>query len=285
MPACVDPRHRYETRQAVLCKLDQGIPNVRHSAKVLERIEAVNAGKLEVGCWIERSAIDESLVKDPRIEQALILGLLDTVMPKHHGEGAYETAAVLEEVERCLWKLISRPCRRAIVAWVGLSPVLVRRIQRSPPSFCSHQPRATVACLPQPISSSISVFHDRSSVARTPKQPRKLPVEFDAILDGHDFLVYGQIGYWHQVHEHMLPSARFVTQPDRTIFLQQVRTSGLLTFTTNAPENTSAHESRRAIPITDPEAHVTFHLSVRADAPERVTELFEWARAAAQLQG
>lgn len=106
-----------------------------------------------------------------------------------------------------------------------------------------------------------------------------------AELDGHDFLVYGQVGYWHQVHERMLPSARFVTQPDRTIFLQQVRTSGLLTFTTNAPENTSAHESRRAIPIADPEAHVTFHLSIRADAPERVAEVFEWARAAAQPQG
>lgn len=105
-----------------------------------------------------------------------------------------------------------------------------------------------------------------------------------AELDGQDFLVYGQIGYWHQVHERMLPSARFVTQPDRTIFLQQVRTSGLLTFTTNAPENTSGHESRRAIPITDPEAHVTFHLSVRVDAPERVAELFKWACASAQLQ-
>ncbi len=99
-----------------------------------------------------------------------------------------------------------------------------------------------------------------------------------AELDGHAFLVYGQIGYWHQVHERMLPSAHFVTQPDRTIFLQQVRTSDLLTFTTNAPENTSTHKSRKAIPITDPEAHVTFHLCARADASARVTELFEWAR-------
>lgn len=105
-----------------------------------------------------------------------------------------------------------------------------------------------------------------------------------AELDGRGFLVYGQVGYWHQVHERMLPSARFVTQPDRTIFLQQVRTSDLLTFTTNAPENTSTNESRRAIPITDPEAHVTFYLSVRADAPGRVAELFEWAQAAAQQQ-
>lgn len=97
-----------------------------------------------------------------------------------------------------------------------------------------------------------------------------------ADLDGRDFLVYGQLGYWHQVHRAMLPRARFVTQPDRTIFLQQIRTSDLLTFTTNAPENTSSHESRKAIPITNPEAHVTFWLCMRTDAAEHVRSVFEF---------
>lgn len=110
------------------------------------------------------------------------------------------------------------------------------------------------------------VLHDRESLTF-------------AELDGLSFLVYGGIGFWHDVHQRMLPFAQFVTQPDRTIFLQQVRTSNLLTFTTNAPENTSRHESRRAIPITDPEAHVTFWLCVRNDAPERVRLLFGLAEA------
>ena len=98
-----------------------------------------------------------------------------------------------------------------------------------------------------------------------------------AELDGQAFLVYGGIGFWHDVHTRMLPHAQFVIQPDRTIFLQQMRTSSLLTFTTNAPENTSRHESRRAIPITDPEAHATFWLCVRTDAPERIGALFDLA--------
>ncbi len=106
------------------------------------------------------------------------------------------------------------------------------------------------------------VLHERESVTF-------------AELDGLTFLVYGGIGFWHDIHTRMLPFAQFVTQPDRTIFLQQVRTSNLLTFTTNAPENTSRHESRRAIPITDPEAHVTFYLCMRNDAPDRVKALFE----------
>ena len=96
-----------------------------------------------------------------------------------------------------------------------------------------------------------------------------------AELDGLTFLVYGGIGFWRGIHERMLPHAQFVMQRDRTIFLQQVRTSDLLTFTTNAPENTSRHESRRAVPITDLEAHVTFYLCMRADASQRVRDLFE----------
>ena len=94
-------------------------------------------------------------------------------------------------------------------------------------------------------------------------------------LDGHSFLVYGQIGFWHEIHSRMLPFAKFVMQNDRTIFLQQVRTSDLLTFTTNAPENTSNHESRKAIPIVDPEAHATFYLCRQRDAPNRIAAVFD----------
>ena len=96
-----------------------------------------------------------------------------------------------------------------------------------------------------------------------------------ADLDGRTFLLYEQIGFWHEVHTRLMPHATFVMQPDRTIFLQQIRTSDLLGFTTNAPENTSGHESRVAIPITDPEAHVTYYLGVRAGAPDRVAALFD----------
>ena len=106
------------------------------------------------------------------------------------------------------------------------------------------------------------VFRDRESITF-------------AELDGQTFLVYGGIGFWHDVHGRMLPYAQFVTQPDRTIFLQQVGSSDLLTFTTNAPENTSGHASRKAVPITDPEAHATFWLCMRADAPKNVRTIFD----------
>ena len=60
--------------------------------------------------------------------------------------------------------------------------------------------------------------------------------------------------------------------------LTTLLTSQLLTFTTNAPENTSRHESRRAIPITDAEAHVTYHLCMRTDAQQHVSDLFALVR-------
>ena len=100
-----------------------------------------------------------------------------------------------------------------------------------------------------------------------------------ADLDGRTILVYEQIGFWRDVHRKMLPHANFVVQRDRTVFLQQVASSNFLSFTTKAPHNTSAHSSRRAIPITDDEAHATYWLGVRTDAPERIREIFELMRA------
>ena len=44
--------------------------------------------------------------------------------------------------------------------------------------------------------------------------------------------------------------------------------------TTNAPENTSRHESRKPIPITDPESHATFWLCMRTDAAEHIQTIY-----------
>lgn len=95
-----------------------------------------------------------------------------------------------------------------------------------------------------------------------------------ADLDGETFLLYEQIGFWMDVHRSNLPNSSFVIQPDRTIFLQQAKTSDLMTFTTNAPENTSGHPSRVAIPITDADAHAPYYLCMREDAPDRIGDLF-----------
>ena len=136
-----------------------------------------------------------------------------------------------------------------------------------------------------PVTRSTVLLHEDlyANVPQGHELCERESLTFDE-LDGHSFLVYGGIGYWHEIHERMLSHSHFVTQPDRVVFLQQVRTSDLLTFTTNAPENTSTHESRRPIPITDPEAHATFWLSMRADAPTAVQAAFALVEAEFERQ-
>ncbi|MEE8715623.1 MAG: LysR family transcriptional regulator [Coriobacteriales bacterium] len=98
-------------------------------------------------------------------------------------------------------------------------------------------------------------------------------------LDGEPFLLFKGIGSWMDVvHEH-LPSSRLVLQEDRMVFVQMLRTSDLLAFTSDAPENaggSGADVGRVALPINDADAHATFFLLSYADASGLVGEIVDW---------
>lgn len=102
-----------------------------------------------------------------------------------------------------------------------------------------------------------------------------------AELDGETFLVYEQIGFWMDVARERLPHSQLIVQKDRTVFTQLVQGSDLLCFTTDAPENTSVANSRVRVPLVDGSAHATFFLNARADASERVLQIFDWVRSQA----
>ena len=107
---------------------------------------------------------------------------------------------------------------------------------------------------------------------------RRASVSFSD-LDGEPFLLFKGIGSWMDVvHEH-LPSSRLVLQEDRAVFLQMLRTSDLLAFTSDAPENaggSGADVGRVALPINDADAHATFFLLSYVDASGRVGEIVDW---------
>lgn len=150
-----------------------------------------------------------------------------------------------EEVES---RLLNQACDLAVCTWQPKLPTV-----------------RSFALMHEDLYANIPIahpLHDRSELSFTD-------------LDGESFLLYQQIGFWMDVHRRHMPHTTFVIQPDRTIFLQQISTSDLLTFTTNAPENTSGHPSRVAIPIIDEDAHVTYYLCMREEAPERMQALFE----------
>lgn len=99
-----------------------------------------------------------------------------------------------------------------------------------------------------------------------------------ADLDGENFLVLSQIGFWMEMTRRNLPNARIVEQDDRFVFEQLARTTDLICFVTDVTQEQrmEAGEGRVAVPITDADAHATFYLTVLMDAPERVQGLFDW---------
>ncbi|MDI9590426.1 MAG: LysR family transcriptional regulator [Acidobacteriota bacterium] len=99
-----------------------------------------------------------------------------------------------------------------------------------------------------------------------------------ADMDGEDFLVLSQVGFWMDMLHRNMAHAQIVEQADRVVFEHLVRTTRLISFVTNITRQDRREIDRIAVPITDADAHVTFYLSALEDAPERVTEIFGWVR-------
>ena len=97
-----------------------------------------------------------------------------------------------------------------------------------------------------------------------------------ADLDGEPFLVDRAAGHWLDVVRRELPHSQIVEQTDRTVFVQLVQTTRLLSFTTEAPQMTPQKGDRVAVPISDGAAHATFYLTALSDAPARVGQIMDW---------
>lgn len=81
-----------------------------------------------------------------------------------------------------------------------------------------------------------------------------------AELDGREFIVLNDIGVWWPVVERAMPRATFVHQADRSVMEQLLVSSPALAFVTNESASFRSFPDRIAVPITDPEAHMSFCL-------------------------
>lgn len=99
-----------------------------------------------------------------------------------------------------------------------------------------------------------------------------------ADIDGRPLIVFEQIGFWMDMVRRDTPHSEVIVQKDRNVFLQLVRSTGLLSFTTAVPENQqeAPYAERVSVPITDTDAHATFFLSIRADARPEPRAIFDW---------
>lgn len=82
-------------------------------------------------------------------------------------------------------------------------------------------------------------------------------------INGYNFLLRSEIGFWSQIHQNKMPASKFLIQNNSFEFNELVRTSSLPRFVTNLSSDfENMKEERVLIPITDDEATVTFYLVV-----------------------
>lgn len=92
-----------------------------------------------------------------------------------------------------------------------------------------------------------------------------------AQINGFNCLLRDQIGFWTDLCHEKMPASKFLVQTDEFAFEELIRASTLFCFTTNfATDVNHLLKGRKVIPLTDPEADVTYHLICREEKEELV---------------
>ena len=85
-----------------------------------------------------------------------------------------------------------------------------------------------------------------------------------AEMNGENMILMNNIGFWNYVHAETMPASRFLIQSDRFSFNELVRSSSLPSFTTDLAkkylETADLRDLRIEVPVSDPEASVTYYL-------------------------
>ena len=87
-----------------------------------------------------------------------------------------------------------------------------------------------------------------------------------AAINGFNFLLRTELGFWDTLCRQKMPASRFLVQTDEFAFDELVASSSLPCFTTDYFKHAQQrYPGRVFIPLTDPEADVTFYLLQRAE--------------------
>ena len=88
-------------------------------------------------------------------------------------------------------------------------------------------------------------------------------------------LLMNDIGFWNFVQTEKMPDSRFLMQNDQFTFGELVRASSLPSFTTNLAKKYFKTDSNRIeVPISDPDASVTYYLVCLKSAQKEFHALF-----------
>lgn len=97
-----------------------------------------------------------------------------------------------------------------------------------------------------------------------------------AELNGFNFLLGNDLGFWNDVVRQQLPASRFLVQDDEFALAELIRTSSLPCFTTDVALERRCRdvgESRALVPITDSEANVSFYLVATERSAKKIARL------------
>ena len=85
-----------------------------------------------------------------------------------------------------------------------------------------------------------------------------------AEINGFNFLLNSELGFWDTLCRQKMPASRFLIQTDRDAFDELVRASSMPSFSTDYFKDLGQrYPDRVRIPLTDPEADVTFYTLTR----------------------
>lgn len=210
------------------------------------------------------------------------IGLNDT------GKAAVEAARrLLAEAERAVRQVQEFDQRRRTLVVKSCAPAplweLMPKLSAARPGMtiathiCSNEEVLSVwaaggcdiAILPFPLQDEDAVvrefMHERLFVCVPPAHElaQHETLTF-ADINGFNFLLRTELGFWDTLCRQKMPASRFLVQTDEFAFEELVMSSSLPCFTTDYFKNVEErYPGRVFIPLTDPEADVTFYLAER----------------------
>ena len=119
-----------------------------------------------------------------------------------------------------------------------------------------------IGILPFPVEGAYEFMKENLFVCVPPEHElaRQKELAFEEI-NGFNFLLRTELGFWDTMCREKMPSSKFLVQTDTDAFNELVRASSLPCFITDYIQEKEMEDyGRIRIPITDPEAKVTFYV-------------------------
>lgn len=121
-----------------------------------------------------------------------------------------------------------------------------------------------IAILPFPIEGAVPFMQENLFVC-VPQEHElaKHPALTFAEVNGFNFLLRSELGFWDALCREKMPASKFLVQTDPAVFDELVKASSLPCFSTDYGQLLGRRLGRLNIPLTNKEAHVTFYIARR----------------------